>query len=341
MLWHGSINSAVILENNHRFKDDPAFGELLGRIRQGTQTAHDIEVINSRFFTDPSELPESHEEFCYATPRNIERNCVSEGMFEMCIKDHPSVESSEDPPDDVVVIEASIESHKKRCPKKFHDFVYTNCGDAQIQTYRKKKVDPALKWYPGVHLMITSNDDLKKRRGNGTLCRGLKLRLKDGVIPRWKNYNGKKVLTVSVDDIKDMLCEHWLEKKEREAGKTAKKFRLVPEEDSVVINLPITGQKLDIGGFKIRQFGVNSNIATTGHKLQGMSKDKIIVTSWNYQFKNWIYVVLSRVRTLEGLHLLEKLNPSFDFTVDEKLLREESRIAELQGRLMATRRGTT
>jgi hypothetical protein len=100
-----------------------------------------------------------------------------------------------------------------------------------------------------------------------------------------------------------MLCEHWLEKKDRELGKPAKKFRLFPEEDRVVMQLPLNGQKLDIGGFNITQFGVNSNIATTGHKLQGMSKDKIIVTSWSYQFKNWIYVILSRVRTLEGLYL--------------------------------------
>jgi hypothetical protein len=38
---------------------------------------------------------------------------------------------------------------------------------------------------------------------------------------------------------------------------------------------------------------------------------------------------------------LEKLNPNYDFTVDEKLVREESRIARLQEKLMATRRGTT
>ena len=50
-----------------------------------------------------------------------------------------------------------------------------------------------------------------------------------------------------------------------------------------------------------KQFGVK-NIATTGHQLQGMSKDQLIVSSWNYSSKNWIYyVVLSRVRTLSGL----------------------------------------
>ena len=49
------------------------------------------------------------------------------------------------------------------------------------------------------------------------------------------------------------------------------------------------------------QFPVNSNIATTGHKLQGQTKKHLIVTSWNYTFPNWVYVGLSRVKNLRGL----------------------------------------
>jgi hypothetical protein len=48
----------------------------------------------------------------------------------------------------------------------------------------------------------------------------------------------------------------------------------------------------------MKQIPANSNDATTGHKLQGMSKDVIVVTSWPTEglaamFKNWEYVVLS------------------------------------------------
>ena len=48
------------------------------------------------------------------------------------------------------------------------------------------------------------------------------------------------------------------------------------------------------------------NDVTTIHKLQGMSKDVIVVSSWPAgglatMFKNWEYVVLSHVRTLSGL----------------------------------------
>jgi len=49
-----------------------------------------------------------------------------------------------------------------------------------------------------------------------------------------------------------------------------------------------------LGNVKVTQVPVNSNIATTVHKLQGMSKDIIIVNSWNYRCENWIYTVLSK-----------------------------------------------
>ena len=47
---------------------------------------------------------------------------------------------------------------------------------------------------------------------------------------------------------------------------------------------------------------------SAGHKLQGVSKDTLIVNSWDYGFESWVYFVLSRVRTRLGL----LLNKNFD-----------------------------
>ena len=33
---------------------------------------------------------------------------------------------------------------------------------------------------------------------------------------------------------------------------------------------------------KVVQFGVNSNKAKTGHKLQGVSLNQMVIRSWNY-----------------------------------------------------------
>jgi hypothetical protein len=90
----------------------------------------------------------------------------------------------------------------------------------------------------------------------------------------------------------------------------------------------------------MNQIPANSNDATTGHKLQGMSKDLIIVLSWptgglSLMIKNWEYVVLSHVRTLSGLYLVEPIdmdksfNPSFQLKFYiERAMQKEREILE-------------
>ena len=55
------------------------------------------------------------------------------------------------------------------------------------------------------------------------------------------------------------------------------------------------------------QFPVNCNIATTCHKLQGKTFQKLVINSLNYGTKNWIYVVLSRLTTFNGLIILNQI----------------------------------
>ena len=85
---------------------------------------------------------------------------------------------------------------------------------------------------------------------------------------------------------------------------------------------------MKIGNAKVKQVPVNSNIATTGHKLQGMSKDVLIVNDWNYRCANWVYVVLSRVRTKAGLYLLKPLDLDRSFNVPQSLIRFEQRLKD-------------
>jgi hypothetical protein len=54
------------------------------------------------------------------------------------------------------------------------------------------------------------------------------------------------------------------------------------------------------------QFPTFSNNATTVHKLQGATLEKLFVSSWSHQ-KNWVCVVLSRVTTTKGLHTRHEL----------------------------------
>ncbi len=54
------------------------------------------------------------------------------------------------------------------------------------------------------------------------------------------------------------------------------------------------------------QIPVNLNDATTAHKLQGVIKKYPIVHIWTYTY-GWVYTVLSRVQTQDGLFLNKPL----------------------------------
>ena len=136
-------------------------------------------------------------------------------------------------------------------------------------------------------LMIISNEDLKKyNRGNGTMCKCIGVKLKRGVERRIKNWDGechdslhacnssssltyflplfavppgKKVWTVSADEVEEIICEHY----PKPPPNTPKTFRLQPKEYTATVSLPLLkdskSTKLKIGNVKITQFGVNSN----------------------------------------------------------------------------------
>ena len=107
---------------------------------------------------------------------------------------------------------------------------------------------------------------------------------------------------------------------------TGHNFKLEPEQFSpeVTVKHYHTSSKKVTFRCKMKQIPANSNDATTGHKLQGMSKDLLIVSSWPTgglatMFKNWEYVVLSQVRTLSGLYLVKPIDMEKSFKPSEEL----------------------
>jgi hypothetical protein len=82
------------------------------------------------------------------------------------------------------------------------------------------------------------------------------------------------------------------------------------------------GRFLKLARSKITQFPINNDLATTGHNLLGMTKQYLIVSQLNYSTQNWIYVVLSRVTSLDGLFLLQPIKEDYN-PQPSKLLREE------------------
>ena len=96
----------------------------------------------------------------------------------------------------------------------------------------------------------------------------------------------------------------------------ANKFKLKNDNNTAIVTMKVAKMKHKVK-VKVVQFGVNSNKAKTGHKLQGVSLIQMVVRSWNYSTPNWIYIVLSRVRTSKGLYICEKLKYTQSYQVDK------------------------
>ncbi len=90
------------------------------------------------------------------------------------------------------------------------------------------------------------------------------------------------------------------------------KFKLEPESFSSKVSVKKYDTSTTNIDFqcKMKRIPANTNDITTGHKLQGMPKDVIIVASWPTAsiFRNWVYVVLSHVQTLSGLYLVKPID---------------------------------
>jgi hypothetical protein len=104
------------------------------------------------------------------------------------------------------------------------------------------------------------------------------------------------------------------------------KFKLEPEKCSPKISVkPYSNSSKKVEfHYKMKQIPANSNDATTGHKLQGMSKDVIVVMSLPTgglaaTFRNWEYVILSQVHTPSGLYLVDPIDMEKLFKLSSEL----------------------
>ena len=226
-----------------------------------------------------------------------------------------------------LMVEASMKKKTQPVSRAIHDIIVARLGDNGIHSTlfasQSAKIDPVLRLFPCSLFMCTTNDDLDKGRGNDTVCKCVQVKLKSPDSLQWKNWEGRKGQNCFswwywVDQIRT------LSQPTATTGNT-KVFQT--EAQDFLVFCPISNKpwlwwphSLSSECLLVMQFPVNSTVATTGHKLQGMSKDKLIVSFWNYRFAHWIYVILSRVQTLSGLYLCKPLDLHKEFKVQEKLL---------------------
>ena len=333
-IYWDDINRCVILDGNHRFKDDPLWGEMLDRLRLGESTEEDMKLINSRVIgVNGLKLPTrdelNGEKISYCCKTNRMRNVVSDNNFlNILRKFHPLKNSNENAPSHTIIIKGVLADPDGTIKSdSFHNGVFSGCGDADIKSSGTEKVDPCLKLYVGCPIMV-SISEFKSTCGvvKGSIGTFAGLIFRDGCTPKTEIWNGYKVLAIDASDVEYIICEKPKKKADKSGKSQLPEYFILPNKTfRVKLSLPLgTTRKVypENTTMKLTQFPINIDLGTTCHKLQGKSKPFLVITEFDYATENWIYVALSRVKTLSGLFLLRPLNFGRNFAPSDILMRE-------------------
>ena len=182
-----------------------------------------------------------------------------------------------------------------------------------------------LKLFYRCQLMYNENDDVSNGVANGTTALFKKVVLKQGRTPHKICYNGYWVYAVNAEDVEYMQLQ-WTPDSAFQGT-----FTLAPKSVACRSVMKIespTGKQEEVDiAISLQQFRVLVNHATTGHKLQGKSVDSLLIRDYA-SIKNWVYVVLSRVRKLKDLYLMKKLPENETASPDSDMMDMMSRLRD-------------
>ena len=159
--------------------------------------------------------------------------------------------------------------------------------------------------------MINKNQSVISGIANGTKAKVIRVLLKKGCFKRTIKIGNKVITAVTANQVERIVLRH-----ENESI-SPKLFTMLPQSHSFKAKVPLP-DSLQPGGVKQThdiymtgdQLPIISNNATTGHKLQGATVTSLLVHTAT-KVRNWTYVVLSRVREMQGsVFLYGKKSPS-------------------------------
>ena len=149
------------------------------------------------------------------------------------------------------------------------------------------------------------------------------------------------VNTISIDHVDHVVCmidddkpkqkrynnEEPEQKSKKNDEKSKKKRYFIVKPVSTLCSIRLKEwNNMSLEKIKITYLPLNSSISTTGHKLQGQSLEHLVVNSWAYKCPLWVYVVLSQVKTLNGLILNQKLDEIRSYAANNELIRWERNV---------------
>jgi hypothetical protein len=314
------VNCYIELGGIHRFKDDPEWGALLLRFRNGEVTKHDIELINERVCNTKCTLPENIR---YATYFNRDRDAINTALFEERAKksfiNHQNTNGFIMIFSDDVQVKNSSQKYIQFRKKKLY---WEECGeDDIIMSKGSGRMDPVLKLYKGCRVMLPTNVNVSCGQANGTQAIVEKIVLK----------SGEDIHHVFIGDNVPIMAAFasqvaYVELKHVNSRVRPQKFIINPKTHVFKARIPkpkifqgTENKETELIQMKANQVPILVNNATTGHKLQGCGVDTLFVHNWSY-VRNWVYVMLSRVKKLCGLFARKPLSEDLSkYTVPDAL----------------------
>ncbi|CAB9528287.1 DNA helicase [Seminavis robusta] len=324
----------ILFCGDFRFREDPEWGCILSRLRNDTYTQHDIDAVNQCCIkVKPRAIPGNAS---YCVYGNADRTAINDaGVFSNVLKAH--WQTCQSLPNHIVAITAGnmvrVNKAKKKIPMEETDkhYIFEHCGDHRIRAKIRGRrgghfIDPMLKLYYHIPLMLVSNDDVPNGHANGTRVLLEAVVTKPNVTASTIIIDGYECPALDASNVDYLVCSS-----EEDPQKI---FKIHPKTLQCSIQAPIP--KAIAGHVQatinltasLLQFPIITNRATTGHKLQGQNKHNLVVAVWSKR-KNWNYVALSRVRTRQGLYLLQKLQHDADFSMSHDLREMRRRLSRL------------
>ena len=309
-LWKTILTDVIELIENLRQTDKP-FAAALERLRINQPSSDDLISYNSRHVDNLDPLlrcPPPHT--ITAVSQNTSREAGIRYFVKRINDSAPGIcsENLDWRTRGILLIRANITKREK------HSIVRPQ-QENYIRGLSEKRLGfPGnLICIVGAPYMVTLNTDVSKAVANGTMCFLNDVVLRDNAQVRiHKTTDGVEMHSVFADEVYCLLFTHRLA-----MFKSTLTFESLPPGCFPVV--PTTkGIRCQLGkqdktfSVKLEQFPCTLAFILTGHKLQAQTLISIILGAvapiHQYGSTGWIYVVLSRVRTLSGLFLLVKLN---------------------------------
>ena len=348
-LFATCLTDVIELNVNLR-QHDQVYAKLLESLRVNRLTRAEIDLINSRDFYSLDD--ETRNRIPPFTITTVFENTLREDALRYCesklLKRAPAIVNDQDlnwRKRGVLLIKAKILVPKKNKTRSDETEVkVTRCDEQRLRQIGSSKLKVPLELYCilDAPYMVSDNSDVSKGVANGTPCWLNDVILSSTATVRVITLpSGEKVHSVVATDVAGLIFKH-----KTPSWSKITIFPSLPQGCFPVTtyNKSVTLEYKEYKKrFQIIQYPCELSMVLTGHKVQGITTDSIIQGATHpqvqYGRKGWYYVNMSRVTSLNGLYLMEKIEedpekyiPRYDVEKEMKRLQkiENQTLARLE-----------